>query len=1424
MSKPISRVATCALVLALVGASAAAAVPEPSLDVYQSADGTPYFALSLAPNVALADQGPRDVVVLFDTSASQTGLVREAAQAALRSLLQGLDPADRVRLMAVDLDAVPLSKTFAAANSDETRHALAALAKRVPLGATDMPSALRAAAAAFDVKSARPRVVVYIGDGYSSANFMNVDRYRELVAALADQRISVSSFGVGLNVDGQLLASLANLTGGVLAIEGEKIDPKQVGAFLAKSVRGSVLWPTRSTWPKEFAEVYPSRMPPLRSDRDTIVVGKATAELPQEVQVSLAAQVGAKSQPLRWTLKSGQSNPDLSFLPLLVETARGDDGLRLVTVGTAGLGEARRMLAQSTELLATLSRQALVSGNLETAERLADEALRRDPNDEAALSVKERLAEMKAGAAVAAQSPPKDVEGELKVKRFSNEQAAPPAEAPPTPPTPADENPFAPEPAAGDESPFAPEPAADAAPEPAPPTPMPPAVEPESPAPAAEPGTPAPAPSAGPAAPAPAPVLDIPAAPAFDAINDGEGRLLENIEQHNRLMTDMIRTEVDHTLREAAARMETDPAGVQVDLKSMLGRVLRSPELRSEVRAQLRSRLEAGLREAARREATADILQQQRDIARGAAQERLAIADALARKQTRIQLLMERFNSLMEEGRYLAADEIGDIEMARIAPELPISRTAGLVAHMTGAHQADLALRLARQKAVIDTLGTVEVSMMPFPDDQPVVYPPADIWQELTFRRKKFAATDLKTVTPIEKKIRDALESETKMDFVEMPLQDAVIYLKDYHGIEIQLDSKALEDLGLGSDTPVTLNVNGISLKSGLRLLLKNYDLTYIIENEVLLITTQDRADSALVPKAYPVADLVIPVQSLGGGMMGGGMMGGGMMGGMGGGMGGGMMGGMGGGMGGGMMGGMGGGMGGGMFAVPDDLKLGPKSKQPAPTQPATRPVAKPAAQPAAAPQAKAGSAKPAAAIQLTIPAGVDPEAAWADYFAKHPSLEDASVRETARQLGRARKFNEVIPMLRAALRSKRPQPWMYEALSLAMQAAGSPREEIERALMSGVDFGGSTDDLMYVAQYMARSGLEPRALKVFRQVADLEPFRPEPYLYGLQLAEKLNDLEGIRWSSLGILKQAWPKERASVVDHARRSALAAVEELRSKNRVEEADELKAQIDKAGVRDCVVKVTWTGDADVDLMIVEPSGTVCEFRNPRTSGGGMLLGDSNSQDDRAAGEGTSETYECPEAFNGTYRVLIRRVWGKVTAGKVTVDVYAHYGTPEEKHLRSQIALGDQDAMVVFDLTDGRRKEPLAEQQLANAAAGQLAVNNAILAQQLSQISSSSEGATGSLGVARQGLFGGPLINQAVGYQPQIIVLPAGTSLSVSGVVSADRRYVRITPIPLFSGVSSVTTFNLVSGDTGTSTPMGGGTSPGGVPPGGGSGQF
>jgi RNA polymerase sigma factor (sigma-70 family) len=108
-----------------------------------------------------------------------------------------------------------------------------------------------------------------------------------------------------------------------------------------------------------------------------------------------------------------------------------------------------------------------------------------------------------------------------------------------------------------------------------------------------------------------------------------------------------------------------------------------------------------------------------------------------------------------------------------------------------------------------------------------------------------------------EPKLEAELKKSTQLEFVETPLQDVFEFLKDYHGIEIQIDRKALDDVGIGSDTPVTRNLNGISLRTGLRLILRDLDLTYTTMDEVLLITTPEAVAKIPVTRSYPVGDLV---------------------------------------------------------------------------------------------------------------------------------------------------------------------------------------------------------------------------------------------------------------------------------------------------------------------------------------------------------------------------------------------------------------------------------------------------------------------------------------------------------------------------------------------------------------------------------------
>ena len=105
--------------------------------------------------------------------------------------------------------------------------------------------------------------------------------------------------------------------------------------------------------------------------------------------------------------------------------------------------------------------------------------------------------------------------------------------------------------------------------------------------------------------------------------------------------------------------------------------------------------------------------------------------------------------------------------------------------------------------------------------------------------------------------ISKALDEKTQFEFVETELREVVEFIVKKHNIQILLNKKALDDAGLGTDTPITCRLRNISLRSALRLTLRDFDLTWVIEDEVLQITTLDDAGQRLKPIVYDVTDLL---------------------------------------------------------------------------------------------------------------------------------------------------------------------------------------------------------------------------------------------------------------------------------------------------------------------------------------------------------------------------------------------------------------------------------------------------------------------------------------------------------------------------------------------------------------------------------------
>ncbi len=1324
---------TLALATSLVAEETAKLGTEAArLATFDDGSGDVHFALSVTPQVAPDATQKNDVVILFDTSASQSGLYRDDALEALSAMIRGLGKNDRVKLVAVDVKAVPLTTGFVTVGSAELDAALVKLMARTPLGATDMEAGLRTAAAAFE-PGTNARSVVYFGDGMSKANMFTTDSFSKLSSDLAKAHVSVSALAIGQERNATMLAALAKQTGGNLVIDSDEVGaPDQAGSALARTVHGNVVWPTKTTLSADVVEAYPANMNPLRLDRDSIVIGRMKNA--PEATFAVEGEMNGKPVSLKWDVKASKSSPDFAFLTKMVTAAKADGGASLPTLGSAGLREAAATAFATADSMVKLGHQALASGNFDGATKVAEAALVADPGNPAAKALIEAAKKAKA-----ATSPVRPVaaEDDLTLTKADDGAAA---------------------------------------------------------------GT----------------LLD-------EVLAEGAGDgFIRTVETDRAVRAGRLKAEVENILREARDTMGDNPEGSEQTLKVALQRIEEAADIDASTRKQLRDQLESAIRESKR--VGIDFIERkaQAESQRASALERERLNRELVLKEQRIKQIMDRFDALMDERRYDIADIEVIPEITNLAPDTALSASAtyGGRFQIHGHRMFELAAK--RDRGFVDAMYQVELSTVPFPDEPPIVYPSAEKWEQITISRKKYAQVDLAKPGGSEERIFKALNGDASLDFVETPLSDVISFLQEVHGIPIVLMTKKLEEAGASVDTPITKTLSGISLRSTLRLLLSELELTYVVRDEVLQITTPEDAESQLITKVYPVGDLVLPIgintNLFGLGGQGGINGGGGGQGGFGGGLGGG-----GGGFGGGG-GGFGGGGGGGIFAVEDDLSLGTKS--PAPAAPVNSPaakVARPTAQAAEVPTAvrrpesAATSASAAKRITVTVPAGRTTAEAWDSFFASQKSSLAATpdddkrsftlrgdVRETVRVLMHEKKYEEVSHLLHGAMRHGMTESWMYEALGLSLQAAQASPDEIERALMSAVDFAETEEQMLFVAAYLSKAGLHARALQVFRQVGTVNPSRSEAFVQGLALAQRVNDRDAIKWACVGILSHAWPKELTAVSENAYRVGKATYEQLLREKKVEEAKAFDLAVRQANSRDCVVVVSYGGDADVDISVEEPAGTVCSLTNPRSTSGGVLIGDSttNANDPLASSE-KKEVYVCSEGFSGEYRVMIRGIYGRPTGGKVTVDIYTKYGTDEQKRMRKQIDLGEKNALVVFDVKEGRRNEPLAEAQVQNIAKVQNAVNRAILAQQLSSLDDSQAAREFAESVALAERLGLRAFRRGgVGYRPVIISLPEGANFNSNAVISADRRYVRVSPSPTFSQVTEVSTFNYVTGDSET----------------------
>ncbi len=248
------------------------------------------------------------------------------------------------------------------------------------------------------------------------------------------------------------------------------------------------------------------------------------------------------------------------------------------------------------------------------------------------------------------------------------------------------------------------------------------------------------------------------------------------------------------------------------------------------------------------------------DLANAAVEAEMA-SDATNKQRIdeEISSLVETYNDLMDQRRFPEAEVVAK-KVSALSPGSSIAVSMFTASRQGTRLQINQDIRDEKEDNINKVFLSVDAAGIPMDPGRDIQFSDAKVWGDLTRRRSESRDTN-KRLSTAEKEIQRRLDTPVDINYNSRQLGEVMQDLAAVTNIPIVMDSRAMEELRVNSDSPVTLDLpKAIPLKSALNLILGKYELTYVIQNDVLNITSIEAKRSMVYPWTYRVAELVTPI------------------------------------------------------------------------------------------------------------------------------------------------------------------------------------------------------------------------------------------------------------------------------------------------------------------------------------------------------------------------------------------------------------------------------------------------------------------------------------------------------------------------------------------------------------------------------------
>ncbi|MFN9374461.1 MAG: hypothetical protein ACK6D3_21450, partial [Planctomycetaceae bacterium] len=223
---------------------------------------------------------------------------------------------------------------------------------------------------------------------------------------------------------------------------------------------------------------------------------------------------------------------------------------------------------------------------------------------------------------------------------------------------------------------------------------------------------------------------------------------------------------------------------------------------------------------------------------------------------------VDEFNQLIREKRFEEAEVVAK-QAQQLKPGDEVAELMVVKSKLAARNHFNSWLKERKEEEFGKQMDDVEETIAKNPFTPDIAMPSAKTWRALSERRAKYKDNPSNyEPSQEEKKIQESLQKDISLHFTDKPLIEVVKFLQQFADVNILLDPAGLDEEGVTPSTPVTIDLDGVKLKTALKFILEPLHLAWTVGDDVLKITSRTRQQGELQTRTYSVADLVVAVKN----------------------------------------------------------------------------------------------------------------------------------------------------------------------------------------------------------------------------------------------------------------------------------------------------------------------------------------------------------------------------------------------------------------------------------------------------------------------------------------------------------------------------------------------------------------------------------